>query len=241
MTNAQLPAIAEDEGASQDEWAGGQPLPGDAFADVYSVLSHVQTRLRVPKDKKNSFGGWDYRNAESIYKNAKKELPEGASLYITDDLVMIGDRYYTKSAVRLRYKGEIIESWGWAREQLVQKGKDESQITGSCQSYSRKYAMQGMFLIDDGKEDVDRDSAPNYSDRFGSKTSQGIMQIANQLAVCCGADNAGSREQAKEIFKKLIPETKTEVWAMLNKQIRDWITALASAEPSKKNGFRVDY
>lgn len=210
----------------------------DQYDDVYDVLTYVQSRLRIPKDMKNSFGGWNYRNAETIYKAVKRYLPDGASCWLEDDITMIGDRYYVRSTVILRYKKEELRvKGGLAREQEVQKGKDESQITGSALSYSRKYAMQAMFLIDDGKEDIDRDSVKNHSDNVKQPKPQKALQLMNIIIECCLADDRNSQIKAYRSWKKATDEMKKETWPLLQPKVQTWIketlTKIDKARASK--------
>ncbi len=123
--------------------------------DMNKVVQ-LQVSLRAPKNSTNNFGKYKYRNLESILEAAKPLLYElGLLLRITDDLVMVGDRYYIKATARLFDVAEPekwIESDGWAREALSKKGMDESQITGSASSYARKIAVGALLLIDDNKD-----------------------------------------------------------------------------------------
>jgi hypothetical protein len=112
----------------------------------------------VGKSRYNKFGNYHYRSAEDIVDAVKTLLPEGASLKITDKMIMLGDRYYIEATAMLLYKDGIEEACGYAREAEIQKGMSEGQITGSTSSYARKYALNGLFAIDDG---VDADSQNN--------------------------------------------------------------------------------
>jgi hypothetical protein len=117
-------------------------------------LIKIQSELKVPKLHHNSFGNYNYRNAEDILDAVKPLLiRENLLLNITDELVMLGSRFYVKSTVSLiDENNKCIQSTGYAREEETKKGMDSSQITGSCSSYARKYALNGLFLIDDVKD-----------------------------------------------------------------------------------------
>lgn len=117
-------------------------------------LLQIQTKLNAPKNQYNSFGNYNYRNAEDILEAVKPLLSENKCvLKLTDDIVQIGDRYYVKSIAELKNStGEIESTTAFAREELTKKGMDGSQITGSSSSYARKYALGGLFAIDDGKD-----------------------------------------------------------------------------------------
>ena len=117
-------------------------------------LNIIQTKLNAPKGKKNDFGGFKYRSLEDICEALKPLLNEtGCTLTFTDDLVLIGDRYYVKStAVIKNGAGESEQAVAFAREQESKKGMDEAQVTGSASSYARKYAACSLLCIDDNNE-----------------------------------------------------------------------------------------
>jgi len=118
-------------------------------------LLKVQSELRAPKNQYNSFGKYKYRNAEDILEAVKPLLlREGLLLNISDEIIMIGDRYYVKSTVTVTDVDtkESVVSTSYAREEEAKKGMDGSQITGASSSYARKYALNGMFAIDDNKD-----------------------------------------------------------------------------------------
>ena len=119
-----------------------------------NILSEIQGRLKAPKSQFNSFGGYKYRSMEDINEALKPLLSEyKCDLIVTDEIVYIGEWHYIKAIARLRKNKEAIaETWGYAREEATKKGMDSSQITGAASSYARKYALNGMFLIDDSKD-----------------------------------------------------------------------------------------
>lgn len=118
-------------------------------------LVEIQSKLKAPKDNYNSFGKYKYRSAESILESVKPLLKEyGCILTVSDDIVMVGDRIYVKATATIRNeKGEYITTSAFAREAEVGKnGMDVSQVTGATSSYARKYALNGLFCIDDTKD-----------------------------------------------------------------------------------------
>lgn len=136
---------------------------------IYNELSRIQKELKAPKGQFNKFGNYKYRSCEDILEAVKPLLGE-CCLTISDDIVLIGDRYYIKATARLALSNEdFIENSALAREALDKKGMDESQITGASSSYARKYALNGLFAIDDtkdadatnthGKDDFEKDAA----------------------------------------------------------------------------------
>lgn len=114
----------------------------------------LQQRLKVPKGQWNDFGGYHYRSCEDIVEAAKPLLAEyGYYLIISDDVVSVGDRIYVMATASIMCDGKVVASAkGFAREPLAKKGMDESQLTGAASSYARKYALNGLFGIDDTKD-----------------------------------------------------------------------------------------
>lgn len=133
-------------------------------------LLTIQQALKVPKDKNNTFAGFKYRNAEGILEKVKPLLEKHKlTLTLNDDIVAVGGRVYVKSTARLSDKTTAVEISAFAREQEVKKGMDEAQITGSASSYARKYALAGLFLLDDGN---DPDSHDNSSEGIKTATDE---------------------------------------------------------------------
>lgn len=122
---------------------------------IHAKLLNVQADLKVPKDLKNTFGNYRYRSAESILEAVKPHLKkQGLVIRLNDEVEMIGDRYYIKATVRLSdtTQNDSVEVTAYAREELAKKGMDSAQVTGAASSYARKYALNGMFAIDDTKD-----------------------------------------------------------------------------------------
>ena len=116
-------------------------------------LIKIQEQLKAPKNQRNDFGKYNYRSCEDIFEAVKPLLKEnGLSLRLTDELVNIGERYYVKATAILSDGNDTIENVSYAREEETKKGMDGSQITGASSSYARKYALNGLFLIDDVKD-----------------------------------------------------------------------------------------
>lgn len=117
-------------------------------------LIAIQSELKAPKSQFNKFGGYKYRKAEDILEAVKPLLnKQKCTLTITDDIVMVGNRIYVKATATIKNeKGECETTNGWAREEESKKGMDGSQITGASSSYARKYALNGLFAIDDNAD-----------------------------------------------------------------------------------------
>jgi len=117
----------------------------------FEKLSRIQSNLKVPKSNTNKFGGYQYRSCEDILQGIKPLL-NGLALTVSDDIVMVGDRVYIKATASITDGEHSLSVNGWAREAQTKKGMDDSQITGSTSSYARKYALCGLFAIDDTKD-----------------------------------------------------------------------------------------
>jgi len=116
-------------------------------------LIAIQSELKAPKSQFNKFGGYKYRNAEDILEAVKPLLfKHSCTLTISDDMAIVGDRIYVKATVSVSNGTDSISVSAFAREPETQKGMSDSQITGASSSYARKYALNGMFAIDDTKD-----------------------------------------------------------------------------------------
>jgi hypothetical protein len=124
---------------------------------IQEKLMEIHQKLEVPKRQFNKFGNYKYRSCEDITESVKPLLGK-ATLKISDEMVMLGDRFYVKATATLKLGDEAEEGNGYAREAENRKGMDKSQITGAASSYARKYALDGLFLIDDNKDADSRDN-----------------------------------------------------------------------------------
>ena len=130
--------------------------------NIYEKLSAIQQELIAPKNQFNKFGNYSYRSCEDILEGLKPCLKKvNAAVKISDEIIQIGDRYYIKATANLIdcESGESISNTALAREEDSKKGMDSSQLTGSTSSYARKYALNGLFCIDDVKDADSRDNS----------------------------------------------------------------------------------
>lgn len=176
-------------------------------------LAKIQRELKAPKDLRNIFGGYNYRSAESILE-AIKPLLDGAILTLEDDIMLVGDRYYIKATATFQDGEFIKKTVAFAREPENKKGMDESQITGTASSYARKYALNGLFCIDDNK-DAD-------TDEHHRETSVEPEQKSSVEDIVAGIKEKMTLDNAKKFYAKAItaygketPEYKiwVSVWA----------------------------
>ena len=144
-------------------------------------LIAIQSELKAPKSLFNKFGGYKYRKAEDILEAVKPLLAkQKCTLIITDDVVLIGNRIYVKATATIKNeKGECETTNGWAREEESKKGMDGSQITGASSSYARKYALNGLFAIDDN---ADSDTTNDWQHQEAQQQTQTQQPAAQQPA-----------------------------------------------------------
>lgn len=116
-------------------------------------LAEIQAKVKAPKGQFNSFGKYNYRSAEDILEAVKQVVnPMGFSITLSDDLIFADGRFYVKSTAELTNGIETYSVSAFAREEETKKGMDSSQITGASSSYARKYALNGLFALDDTKD-----------------------------------------------------------------------------------------
>lgn len=149
------------------------------------VLTKIQMELKAPKSQWNDFGKYHYRNAEDIEGGLKPLLEKyGCEMKIDDEPIMVGDWHYIKATVSLKTSdGKSYMSHGYAREELNKKGQDASQTSGSASSYARKYALGGLFLIDDTKDADSMDNRESNQNRSRSQNKPVKKQPVNNYDV----------------------------------------------------------
>ena len=143
-------------------------------------LIAIQSELKAPKSQFNKFGGYKYRKAEDILEAVKPLLnKQKCTLTITDDIVIVGNRIYVKATATIKNeKGEFETTTGWAREEETKKGMDGSQITGASSSYARKFALNGLFAIDDN---ADSDTTNDGQQQAAQQQTQTHQPVSLQL------------------------------------------------------------
>lgn len=190
---------------------------------LHDALINVQSALKAPKSQTNTFGKYNYRSCEDILEAVKPLLKaNGLTLHLTDSVEMIGSRIYIKATATITDGTDKRESTAFAREPETKKGMDESQITGTASSYARKYALNGLFCIDDTK-DADTDAyatqtqgtpvqeslvnVPRCTDcgclikPHGKRTAQQMAHASKErfgrvLCISCASDEAARQEAA---------------------------------------------
>lgn len=136
------------------------------MSDLQKALAVIQQSLNAPKNQFNKFGGYNYRNCEDILMALKPLLGE-CVLVINDEIVSVCDRVYVKATATLKLGNESESATAYARESMTKKGMDEAQVTGSASSYARKYALNGLLMIDDNK-DADSQKPQDHNQSKGN-------------------------------------------------------------------------
>ncbi|MFK5949961.1 MAG: ERF family protein [Methylococcales bacterium] len=185
--------------------------------ELINKLAVIQRELKAPKNQFNSFGKYNYRSCEDILEGLKLVL-NGLVVTVSDDVVMVGDRIYVKATATLTNGKESLSNTAFARESLIKKGMDESQITGTASSYARKYALNGLFLIDDTK-DADSMDNTNKNEQVSSNDDKPWYNNFEQEKenMIIHIKNGGSHD---EIIKQLSELFK------INKSVREQIKGL---------------
>ena len=153
---------------------------------MLEVLNKIQCELKAPKTQMNKFGGYAYRSCEDILEAVKPLLQKyEAALTIGDEIIAVADRIYVKATATLKGKDGEVGVSAYAREPASKKGSDESQITGAASSYARKYALNGLFAIDDAKDADATNTHEDARDKKGEYPApMSAEQVADLLQLC---------------------------------------------------------
>ena len=183
--------------------------------NIYEKLLSVQTKLKAPKSQYNDFGKYNYRNCEDILEAAKPLCKEvNAVVWLSDEIVMIGERYYVKAMASFvdAENCEKLTAVAFAREEESKKGMDVSQLTGASSSYARKYALNGLFDIDDTK---DSDTTNTHGAKVGeNEAPTPVVDYRVMLAVELKRRGIDVNEFSKEhnLNKETSPEELKSIY-----------------------------
>ena len=173
--------------------------------EINAKLIKVQQALKAPKNQYNEFNKFNYRNAEDILEAVKPLLAEqGLTLTLSDQMEYIGNRYYIKTTAMLSDGVDTITTVAYAREDENRPGMSESQVTGCSSSYARKYCLNGLFLIDDGKD----------SDAFDNKAKTQPTQVKQV--------NTNNKETLINFCKEIKPSLNEDEQKELGDFYRYW-------------------
>ena len=196
---------------------------------IYEKLANIQNELFVPKGQKNNFGNYNYRSCEDILKVVKPLCEKNKCvLTMSNDMKEVGGRVYVEAIVTLTdlESGESITGTAYAREDESKKGTDGAQLTGACLSYSRKYALAGVFCIDN-ENDADATNTHGKEDKV---TSDDVNKILLGIAKV----GMTAEELCKKYSVKEIGDLTQEQYLSVKKEINDLYEANKQKEKAKK-------
>jgi hypothetical protein len=174
-------------------------------------LIKIQSELKSPKNQRNNFGNYNYRNCEDILEAVKPLLEKyECTVTISDDIVEVGNRIYVKATatfydIKLAINSSVS---AYAREPEQQKGMSESQITGASSSYARKYALNGLFLIDDTK-DADATNIHDAVKMVAEKLDKPTLKVGTELFDKCRAGYLKDNKNLKAIQERYSMDAET--------------------------------
>lgn len=189
------------------------------MSSLTEKLIEIQKELKAPKGQYNSFGKYNYRSAEDILEAVKPlNADQGLLLTLTDEPILIGDWHYIKATATLSDGDSSLHVSAYARESLNKKGMDDSQITGTASSYARKYALNGLYLIDDTK-DADTDEYQRQGNKMNVKrASDKQLELVTNLI----NKKTPDRNEKNQIFVEMIQKLN------LDKEMINWTSQQAS-------------
>ncbi|ECI2856301.1 recombinase [Salmonella enterica subsp. enterica] len=177
--------------------------------EFYARLAEIQEHLNAPKNQYNSFGKYKYRSCEDILEGVKPLL-KGLFLSISDEIVLIGDRYYVKSTATITDGENSHSASAIAREEENKKGMDAAQVTGATSSYARKYCLNGLFGIDDSK-DADTDEHKQQQNAAPAKQTKSSPSSHAPEQVLKAFTEAAMQKNTVEELKQAF----AKAWKML--------------------------
>jgi len=151
-------------------------------------LLAIQNEIKVPKTNRNDFAGFNYRSCEDILMQVKPLLQKnGCTLTMTDEMILVGDRYYVKATAILYdiESGNSIATSAWAREELSRPKMSDPQCTGTASSYARKYALNGLFCLDDERDPDSMDNSQNQANKAQRMSQQQMIRTGNDIEEFC--------------------------------------------------------
>jgi hypothetical protein len=194
---------------------------------IHEKLAEIQQKLKAPKEQLNKFGGYKYRSCEDILE-AVKPLLGDAVITLDDEMQMIGNRYYVRARAILHQGDASIQTIAYAREEETKKGMDASQITGAASSYARKYALNGLLLIDDTK---DADHTNTGQEQVNKPTTMPQSEIVAPVAKPASVEgkNQVSEAQLKRLFSLANKSDKTKA------DIVEWLGNIGMSSSKELN------
>jgi hypothetical protein len=175
-------------------------------------LNSIQVELKANKSQTNKFGGYKYRSLEDINEAVKPLLAEhSCCLVLSDTIELVGDRHYVKATATItNAEGVAVSVTAFAREPFSKKGMDDAQITGSTSSYARKYALNGLFAIDDTK---DADSMDNTKHVTAKKLFKTKLERNTYIAGIVVGLQENQPSVVQELWRELSKEQQQDLWS----------------------------
>ena len=200
------------------------------MTQIYSKLSAIQSALKAPKSQYNEFGRYKYRKAEDILESVKPLLTaNGCTLICTDELILIGSRYYIKATATITCcdDGSSVSTTAYAREEEEKKGMDGSQVTGASSSYARKYALNGLLCIDDTADSDTTNVGDGKPEKNSGRTKKTPAQpVAKDATPATPEKNSGKGDMMPggKLYNQVIAAFATGKVAKSGKDYRTaWI------------------
>lgn len=200
---------------------------------IIEKLGYIQQNLNAPKNRYNEFGNYNYRTCEDIMEAVKPLLDKvGCVLTLSDELVQAGDRYYIRATAELQDGKQIITNTAYAREEETKKKMEGSQITGASSSYARKYALNGLFLIDDVRDSDETNT--HGKDRFKN------AEINSNTYMSYADDWIFRHPEMKErIFKKYNLKTVEDIRGLTAEAIDEMLTGMKKVDTKEKESVSI--
>lgn len=187
--------------------------------NIYKKLNEIQIKLKAPKSQFNKFGNYKYRNCEDILEALKPLLNEFKTVIsLKDEIVFIEGRFYVKATVTLidSETGEAFSTSAFAREEETKKGQDGSQITGSSSSYARKYALNGLFAIDDTKDSDSTNTHGKEEVKTDEEKKQAFLNSKEGMI-----EKLKESLSSDKLKKVLSAYNVNELWEMTTEQLKE--------------------
>lgn len=196
--------------------------------NIYEKLSAIQNEMRVPKNRKNKSMGYTYRNCEDIEVAAKPVCQKHKTAFtVSDEIVLIGERYYVKATASLfDFESDgVVRVTASAREMINKKGIDDAQLTGATSSYARKYALSGLFALDDEKDADSDEGEKNADPKPAGARKEVVPPINGKMLYDFGCRDveavmAWIEKKAGKPIPLLDDEERKAVWALLEAKKR---------------------
>ncbi len=170
---------------------------------ITEILQSIQEKLVAPKNQYNSFGKYSYRNCEDILVAVKPLCAQyKAAVVLSDEVIQKGDRFYVKATATFHCGGETVSAYAEAREPISRKGMDEAQVTGATSSYARKYALNGLFAIDDNKDPDNAEPPGKGGQKPKNSGADNQITCSNCGKVINAVKKDGRVISAKEVANK---------------------------------------